>query len=199
MSTQRMSSCKCNCVQRFFSLMRSLGKPHHGYLSTYPTDPLSTVPRIATPTPLLKLFDISLVIHSKSIDSYVRQSFPPHSILLPFTMSSDVTFGPPGQEWSYSKTAKTYDLSGESANKISIATTEGPEETSISLDPGASALVIVDMQNFFLDAQCMNHPNGLKAVEPTIKVIEKCRELGIQVNSLLFPASHLTQNEPDPG
>jgi nicotinamidase-related amidase len=39
----------------------------------------------------------------------------------------------------------------------------------------------VDMQNFFLDSKCMDHPNGLKAVGPTIKAIEKCRELGIQI------------------
>ena len=64
-----------------------------------------------------------------------------------------------------------------------IPTTEGPKETSVTIDPESSALVVVDMQNFFLDPQCMDHPNGLNAVEPTIKVIEKCRDAGIQVYS----------------
>ena len=56
-----------------------------------------------------------------------------------------------------------------------------PKETSVAIDPESSALVVVDMQNFFLDPECMEHPNGLKAVGPTIKVIEKCREAEIQV------------------
>lgn len=29
----------------------------------------------------------------------------------------------------------------------------------------------------------MAHPRGLEAVEPTIRVIEKCREVGIQVSN----------------
>jgi len=37
------------------------------------------------------------------------------------------------------------------------------------------------MQNFFLDEKCMDHPNGLKAVEPTKRVVERCRELGIRI------------------
>lgn len=99
-------------------------------------------------------------------------------------MSSDtISFGPSGQEWHYSKTTKTYDISGGSEKKMTIPTTEGPKGTSFTIDPESSALVIVDMQNFFLDPQCTVHPNGLKAVEPTIKVIEKCREAGIQVRN----------------
>ncbi|TVY38582.1 Peroxyureidoacrylate/ureidoacrylate amidohydrolase [Lachnellula subtilissima] len=96
-------------------------------------------------------------------------------------MSADLTFGPPSQEWHYSQSSKTYDLSGNSPRKITIAATEGPEGTMFTISPEATALVIIDMQNFFLDAKCMDHPNGLKAVEPTIKVISKCREAGIQI------------------
>jgi hypothetical protein len=94
----------------------------------------------------------------------------------------DISFGPEGQEWHYSLGTKTYDISGGSAKKMTIPTTEGPKETSVTIGPDSSALVVVDMQNFFLDPQCMKHPNGLKAVEPTINVIKKCREAGIQVN-----------------
>lgn len=118
---------------------------------------------------------------------YLPTFFLLHSVaktlLISSAMSSDITFGPPGQEWYYSKTTKTYDLSGGSAKKMMIPTTEGPKETSVTIDPESSALVVVDMQNFFLDPQCMDHPNGLNAVEPTIKVIEKCRDAGIQVYS----------------
>lgn len=94
---------------------------------------------------------------------------------------TDYTFGPPGREWVYTKATKTYDLSGESTNKFIFTTTEGPKDVSVVISPESSALVIVDMQNFFLSPKCRDHPNGLKAVEPTIKVIEKCRQAGIQV------------------
>jgi len=96
-------------------------------------------------------------------------------------MISDLIFGPSGQEWHYSKSTKTYDLSGGAGKKLTFATTEGPKETLVTIAPGSTALVIVDMQNFFLDSKCMEHPNGLKAVEPTIQLIEKCREAGIQI------------------
>jgi len=95
--------------------------------------------------------------------------------------SSEIAFGPPGQEWIYSQTTKTYNLSPKSSKTLTIRTSEGVEGTSITVAPDKTALVIVDMQNFFLDAQCMEHPNGLKAVEPTIAVIEACRKAGIQV------------------
>jgi isochorismate hydrolase len=94
---------------------------------------------------------------------------------------TSITFGPPGSEWHYTPTTKTFDISGPSATKLTIATTEGPTDTSVTIAPESSALVVVDMQNFFLDASCMAHPNGLKAVEPTIAIIKKCREAGIQV------------------
>jgi phosphatidylethanolamine-binding protein len=106
-------------------------------------------------------------------------------------MSTDLTFGPSGQEWHYSQSSKTYDISGASTTKLTTPATEGPEETSFTISPDASALVIVDMQNFFLDAKCMNHPNGLKAVESTIKVIEKCREAGIQVRLQSFSSAQV--------
>jgi hypothetical protein len=101
-------------------------------------------------------------------------------------MTSDITFGPAGQEWHYAPSTRTYDLSVGAAKTLTIATTEGPRETSITIAPEATALVIVDMQNFFLDSKCMDHPHGLNAVDPTIKVIEKCRQAGIQVRTLLI-------------
>lgn len=52
------------------------------------------------------------------------------------------------------------------------------------LDPEKTALVIVDMQNYFLDERCMDHPNGLKAIEPTIRVLDACRKGDVQVCSL---------------
>ncbi|KAH8805214.1 isochorismatase [Xylogone sp. PMI_703] len=95
--------------------------------------------------------------------------------------SAPIVFGPEDQQWQYTQSTKNYDISYGSARKMTIATSEGSIGTSFTVDPASSALVIVDMQNFFLDAQCMDHPNGLKAIEPTIALIEKCRKVGIQV------------------
>ncbi|KAH6669537.1 isochorismatase [Halenospora varia] len=95
-------------------------------------------------------------------------------------MTSDISFGPPAQEWHFTSSTKTYDLSGGSTKKVTLPATEGVDGISFTIAPESTALVIVDMQNFFLDPKCMDHPNGLKAVEPTIKVIQKCRESGIQ-------------------
>ncbi len=101
-------------------------------------------------------------------------------------MNAKISFGPPDQQWHYSPSTRTYDLSGGIEKSLKIVTTDGPNGTSITIAPETTALVIVDMQNFFLDPKCMDHPHGLNAVEPTIKVIEKCREEGIQVYLLLL-------------
>jgi hypothetical protein len=99
---------------------------------------------------------------------------------------TDISFGPSTRPWHYSKTTKTYDLSGKSPQKLQLSATEGPSETNVAVDPASTALVIIDMQNYFLDARCREHKEGLAAVEPTIKVIEKCRAAGIQVSKILM-------------
>ena len=66
--------------------------------------------------------------------------------------------------------------------KVAMNTIRGKEVDSILIDPNISALVVVDMQNFFLHPKCRDHRLGLKTVEPTVKVIEKCRKLGIHVS-----------------
>ena len=95
-------------------------------------------------------------------------------------MAPNFTFGPPGEEWHYTRANKTYDLTRGKPEGFTFGTSQGPADTSITVSPSLSALVIVDMQNFFLHPSCREHPTGLAAVEPNLKVIEKCRELGIQ-------------------
>jgi len=101
-------------------------------------------------------------------------------------MAPDLSFGPQGNQWYYTRDTKTYDLTrgngqGDSVKNFNIATTQGFSDTSITIDPAQSALVVVDMQNYFLDARCRSYPAGLATVEPLLKVIEKCREVGVQV------------------
>lgn len=98
-----------------------------------------------------------------------------------------IPFGPPSLPWTFEPETKTYDLSNASTKKLKIPTSAGVEGTIIILDPGKTALVIVDMQNYFLDARCMEHPNGLGAIEPTIRVLEACRRGGVQVSQCFGP------------
>ena len=97
-------------------------------------------------------------------------------------MAPDMTFGPDGNQWKYSRSSKTYDLTRGSGSPHTVKTTYGPEDTYVSIAPGLSALVIVDMQNYFLVPSIRHHPTGLAAVEPTLRMIEKCRALGIQAS-----------------
>ncbi|CAG8975284.1 hypothetical protein HYALB_00008068 [Hymenoscyphus albidus] len=93
-----------------------------------------------------------------------------------------ITFGPAHRQWKYQPESKTYDVSGsETGEKLKIETSAGVQGTSVVLDPGKTAFVIVDMQNYFLDGRCMDHPNGIAAIEPTIKVLDGCRKTGVQV------------------
>ena len=107
------------------------------------------------------------------------------------------TWGPPGDQWHYDHTTKHYDLCRGSDKRLTIATTAGPKETTISFAPELSALVIVDMQNFFLDSRLIDNLLGLKAIDPIISVIKKCREMGIQVGQGLVEALFDTARESE--
>ncbi|TDZ60535.1 Peroxyureidoacrylate/ureidoacrylate amidohydrolase RutB [Colletotrichum trifolii] len=91
------------------------------------------------------------------------------------------TFGPPGDEWHYDKSSRTYDLTRGRLPAWTASTSHGPTETFITVAPRSTALVVVDMQNYFLHPSCRDHPAGLAAVEETKKLVEKCRELGVQI------------------
>lgn len=97
-------------------------------------------------------------------------------------MTSIVTFGVLGKGWVYYQEKRLYDLTrDESAPCFSFGTTHGRPDTTIMIGPKTTALVVVDMQNFFLHPGCYDHPNGLEAAERIIETVAKCRELGIQV------------------
>ncbi|KAI2622422.1 Isochorismatase hydrolase [Hypoxylon sp. NC1633] len=98
-------------------------------------------------------------------------------------MSPILKLGPQGDEWAYDKEARSYDLTrGVSESpRFALRTTHGPPDISITLSPALSALVVVDMQNFFLHPRCNDHPTGLAATERTLEVIARCREIGIKI------------------
>ncbi|KAH9892944.1 isochorismatase [Xylariomycetidae sp. FL2044] len=96
-------------------------------------------------------------------------------------MAQDIKFGPEGNQWHYKRDSKTFDLSRGSEKKVTLGTSRGPAGTKIEINPAKTALVIVDMQNFFLDQKCCDHPTGLAAVKPLLTTISKCRKLGIEI------------------
>lgn len=49
------------------------------------------------------------------------------------------------------------------------------------INPGTSVMIIVDMQNYFIHPMYRDHAEGIAAIEPTLKVIERCRREGIQI------------------
>ncbi|KAI1089430.1 Isochorismatase hydrolase [Rostrohypoxylon terebratum] len=96
-------------------------------------------------------------------------------------MLPTLTLGPKGDEWTYNRDTKTYDLTrGVSSPGFNIRTTQGPD-ASVTVAPALSALIVVDMQNFFLHPRCSDHPTGLAAVDHVLGVIKKCREVDVKI------------------
>ncbi|KAL5535373.1 hypothetical protein ACEPAF_3467 [Sanghuangporus sanghuang] len=54
-------------------------------------------------------------------------------------------------------------------------------ERRIRIDPKKSALVVVDMQNFFLHPDLRDHPKGLKCVDPLLDMIPPLRKAGVKI------------------
>lgn len=98
-------------------------------------------------------------------------------------MANTHTFGPATSPWTYNRFSHHYSLSPASPTIISLPS---PTGTTFSFDPFTAALVIVDMQNYFLDPKCTVHPTGLAAVQPIVATIRKCRNIGIKVLPPLF-------------
>ncbi|KZP01055.1 Isochorismatase hydrolase [Calocera viscosa TUFC12733] len=62
----------------------------------------------------------------------------------------------------------TFEIECEGGRKIRIAGRK-------------AALVVIDMQNFFLSPKIRDHPLGLKAVDPLLAIVPKLRELGVTI------------------
>ena len=101
-------------------------------------------------------------------------------------MTPITSFGPEGNQWHYHHDTKTYDLTRGREHGFAVTVDHAPQGTSITLSPDTTALVVVDMQNFFLDSTFGSHPGGLAAVERIKPVVAKCREKGIAVDKFLI-------------
>ncbi|KAI0426036.1 Isochorismatase-like protein [Xylaria sp. FL1042] len=97
-------------------------------------------------------------------------------------MTSPLSLGSYGGGWDYYKDRKLYDVSRDAIDPFySFDTTQGPPDTTVLIGVRLTALVIVDMQNFFLHPRCNDYPEGREAAERVLEVIAKCRELKIQI------------------
>lgn len=98
--------------------------------------------------------------------------------------ASSIPIGTPPHQWTYTPSTRTYSLVRQSSQHppFVFGTTQGPPDISVAVAPELTALVVVDMQNYFLHPTCSDHPAGLAAVGPVLDVVAKCREVGIKVS-----------------
>jgi phosphatidylethanolamine-binding protein len=64
-----------------------------------------------------------------------------------------------------------------------MGTTLEAPDIFVKVSPAITALVVVDMQNYFLHPSCTHNPVGLAAADNILAVVEKCLEVRIQVCS----------------
>jgi hypothetical protein len=115
------------------------------------------------------------------------QRSAPAQIRLPDPRASNIVFGPSSNEWKYYPEARLYDLSRNRTHPtISFATSKGPPDIVVKIVPEFTALVVIDMQNYFLHPSCNYHPAGVAAANQVVQVITKCREAQIKVGTLYF-------------
>ncbi|KAF8581936.1 Isochorismatase hydrolase [Ramaria rubella] len=60
----------------------------------------------------------------------------------------------------------------------------------IRIDPKQTAIIIIDMQNFFLHPDIRNHPLGLACVDPLMKVVPFLRKAGGRIIWLNWGLTH---------
>ncbi|KZS96027.1 hypothetical protein SISNIDRAFT_451689, partial [Sistotremastrum niveocremeum HHB9708] len=75
------------------------------------------------------------------------------------------------------------ETSADEPPKLSAGQHEIPVENdrTIRYDAEKSAIVIIDMQNFFLHPELRAHPLGLKCVDPLINVVTHFRKTGVKI------------------
>ncbi|EUC65423.1 isochorismatase hydrolase [Rhizoctonia solani AG-3 Rhs1AP] len=54
-------------------------------------------------------------------------------------------------------------------------------DRSVRIDPSKTALVVVDMQNYFLHPELRDHPTGLECVKPLKEVLPVLRQAGVNI------------------
>ena len=116
-----------------------------------------------------------------AIDPIEQETYKQDTITEKSWSSAPISFGGDDQ-WLYLPETKRFDLSRGSKRKLVIDADDGVRHhRGCIIDPEKTVLLIIDMQNFFIHPKFREHVGGLKAVDPTLKVIERCRNDGIQI------------------
>ncbi|KAH7344524.1 Isochorismatase-like protein [Rhizoctonia solani] len=87
------------------------------------------------------------------------------------------TYGCPPHSW-IEHPSGLVDLSPNSTQGLEF-TVYG--DRRIRLDPSRTALVVVDMQNYFLHPELRDHPTGLQCVKPLKAVLPVLRQAGVNI------------------
>ncbi|KAL5483268.1 hypothetical protein ACEPAI_8498 [Sanghuangporus weigelae] len=100
-----------------------------------------------------------------------------HEIFPRASNATSVNFGNFYNYW-LTDGSTTFDLTrGNSTG----AKTLRASTSNITISPARSAMVIVDMQNFFLNPAFVHHPAGLVAIQPTIDAVHAFRAAGVKI------------------
>lgn len=82
----------------------------------------------------------------------------------------------------FDRKTQTFDISHGSTRSMTLGSDfEQWQHKGVTIDPSATCLVIVDMQNYFINPEYHTHPGGIAAIRPLLKTIQRCRETGIQI------------------
>jgi nicotinamidase-related amidase len=97
------------------------------------------------------------------------------------TCTAPIPFGG-DEQWLYFPDDGKFDLSRGSQRRMVVeCDRDRHNHSGFMFDPDSAILIVVDMQNYFVHPKYRDHAAGMKAVEPTLKVIERCRKEGIQI------------------
>ncbi|KAF1346889.1 isochorismatase hydrolase [Delphinella strobiligena] len=92
-----------------------------------------------------------------------------------------VAFGGDDQ-WYYHIPSRRFDLSRGATRKLILDADDGiRNHRGCAIDPAKTVLVVIDMQNYFVHPMYHDHSGGIATIDPLLKVIERCRQEGIQV------------------
>lgn len=97
------------------------------------------------------------------------------------TCTAPIPFGG-DEQWLYYPDNGKFDLSRGAERRMIVECDKGRHNhTGFMFDPESAVLIVIDMQNYFIHPQYRDHAAGLAAIEPTLRVIERCRKEGIQI------------------
>ncbi|CAI6331520.1 unnamed protein product [Periconia digitata] len=85
-------------------------------------------------------------------------------------------------QWLYYPDTKQFDLSRGAQQRLAVSCDESRHNhCGFVIDPSKSVLIVVDMQNYFIHPMYRDHVAGIAAVDPTLRLIDRCRDEGIQI------------------